>query len=410
MKNQKRVPAVVIYALSVLIVLGISLAIFTLVMKPPSSDLRLMTLFLLITALISGTIGYFAYRLGWLNHLPSIGLALVISYVLSSALTFFNVWLTARLMFASQHDLLLATVLLVFAAGMAVILGFFLSSALTDRVRLLERAAHQVEAGDLAVRVPVNGQDEVARLSASFNQMAAQLEVAAQQQQEVEQLRSDLIAWVGHDLQTPLASIRAILEALADGVVEDPESVQRYLQTAQKDVRALSLLIDDLFQMAQIDAGGLQLNLAQNSIRDLISETLESFSALAKKQEVTLLGSADQNVDPIWMDAGKMGRVLNNLVNNALLHTPPGGTVELNAHRTGSQVEVTVKDSGEGIQPDDLPKIFERFYRSEKSRSRTTGGAGLGLAIAKGIVEAHGGEIEVESEPGKGTQFKFRLP
>ncbi len=409
MNNFSKLPVAARYTLSIVLVLAVSLAIFMALMKPPVADLGLMTLFLLITALVSGLAGFAAYRMGWLNYMPTLRLALLFSYALSSVLTFFNVWLTARLMFASEHDLMLATVLLVFAGGMAMTLGFFLATALTDRIHSLEKASRSLAEGQLSARVPVQGQDEVAALAAAFNQMAAQLEAADQKQREVERLRSDLIAWAGHDLQTPLASIRAVLEALADGVVDDPDSIRRYLQTAQRDVRSLSLLIDDLFQMAQIDAGGLRLDLTPNSLSDLISDTLESFSALAKRQGVTLEGSASADVDPVCMDAPRIGRVLNNLVGNALRHTPAGGRVELRARRAGPRVEVTVADTGEGIRPEDIPHIFERFYRGEKSRSRATGGAGLGLAIARGIVEAHGGQIRLESDP-EGTRFIFFLP
>jgi signal transduction histidine kinase len=210
-------------------------------------------------------------------------------------------------------------------------------------------------------------------------------------------------------LQTPLASIRAVVEALADGVVEDPEMQQRYLRTARKDILSLTALIDDLFQMSQLDAGGLPLDLEYNSLSDLISDTLEEFSHLAENREVSLRGSVSAGVDPVYMDARRIGRVLANLVSNALRHTPSGGTVQVQALRMQDGVMVEVTDTGEGIRPEDLPHIFERFYRGEKSRSRTTGGAGLGLAIAKGIVEAHGGYIDVESLP-ESTRFYFVLP
>ncbi len=410
MNNFSRIPTAARYILSIVVVLAVSLVIFMALMRPPAADLGLVTLFLMVTALVSGLAGFMAYRMGWLNYMPTLRLSLLLIYALSSILTFFNVWLTARLMFASEHDLMLATVLLVFAGGMAMILGLFLASALTNRIHSLEQASRSLAAGQLSVRVPVQGRDEIASLAAAFNQMATQLEAADQKQREVEQLRSDLIAWVGHDLQTPLASIRAILEALADGIVDDPASVQRYLQTAQRDVRSLSLLIDDLFQMAQIDAGGLKLDLTPNSLSDLISDTLESFSALAGRQGVILEGSVSPEVDPVCMDAPRIGRVLNNLVGNAIRHTPAGGRVQLRARRNGPRVEVVVIDSGEGIRPEDIPHIFERFYRGEKSRSRATGGAGLGLAIARGIVEAHGGEIKLEGNPGGGTRFIFSIP
>jgi signal transduction histidine kinase len=188
--------------------------------------------------------------------------------------------------------------------------------------------------------------------------------------------------------------------------------VKRYLLTAQRDVMSLSALIDDLFQMSQLDAGGFPLQSAPSSLSDLVSDTLESFSELAKQQEITLDGEVEQDVDPVLMDTQAIGRVFNNLISNALRHTPSQGRVSVWVRRASSGVDVTVSDTGEGIRPQDIPHIFERFYRGDASRSRNriTSGAGLGLAIARSIVQAHGGDIQVQSEPGKGTQFTFHLP
>jgi signal transduction histidine kinase len=392
------------------VAVAVALGIFNLLMHPPMNEIGLMALFLSITALISVVAGYGTYRLGWINQSPRLSWAILGSSALSALLTFLNVWLTARLMFASAHDLLLATVLLVFAGGISLAFGYFFSEALTQRLARLAEAARAIEQGRLNARVPVNGRDEVAALARTFNEMAAQLETTARKQRELDLLRRDLIAWVGHDLQTPLASIRAMVEALADGMVDDPVTTQRYLRTAQRDIQSLSLLIDDLFQMAQLDAGGLPLQKHVNSLADLLSDALESFSALAAQRGITLSGRAVPNLDPVLMDAPRISRVLANLIGNALRHTPAGGTVQVNAQRSAEGVRVDVEDSGEGIRPDDLPHVFERFYRGEKSRSRATGGAGLGLAIARGIVEAHGGRIGVESAPGQGTRFFFTLP
>ena len=254
------------------------------------------------------------------------------------------------------------------------------------------------------------GRDEVAMLAKSFNRMAEQLQAMDQKQRELENMRRDLIAWVSHDLQTPLTSMRAILEALSDGVVDEPEMVNRYLNTAQRDVRSLSALIDDLFQMAQLDAGGFPLSRAQASLSDLVSDTLESFSELAYRDSITLEGKVEPNVDPVFMDTQAIGRVLNNLISNALRHTSAGGKIHVSARRMVEGVELTVSDTGEGIRAEDIPHIFESFYRGEKSRNRGTGGSGLGLAITRGILRAHGGDIRVESEPGKGTRFIFHIP
>jgi signal transduction histidine kinase len=313
-------------------------------------------------------------------------------------------------MFASEHDLLLATVLLLFAGGIAVSVGYFLSAALTDRIVNLSRAAEELARGRLSARVIVQGKDELARLAKTFNEMACQLEATVEKQRELDLLRRNLLAWVGHDLRTPLSSIRAIVEALADGVVDDPETVDRYLRTARREIRSLSTLIDDLFELAQIEAGGLRLDVSPNSLSDLVSDTLESFSELAARKSVRLKGGVDPDVDPVRVDARQIGRVLSNLLGNALQHTPAGGAVQIQVRRVAAGVQVEVRDTGTGIHAEDLPHVFERFYRGEKSRSRATGGAGLGLAIAKGIVEAHSGEIDVQSAPGEGTCFLFTLP
>jgi len=397
-------------AIGILLIVLVSLGIFMLLMSPPFNELALMALFLSITAFVSALAGYAAYRFGWVRLSPTLRWTLLAGYALASLLTFFNVWFSAQLMFASNHDLTLAIVLLLFASGIAMILGYFLSTTVTERILSLKEAAEKIAAGNLETRVPVSGRDELSALAVSFNQMAGQLQTADQKQRELETLRRDLVAWASHDLQTPLTSMRAILEALADGVVDDPEIVKRYLTTAQRDVMSLSALIDDLFQMSQLDTGGFPLNRTPSSLNDLVSDTLESFSELAYRESVKLDGHVEPHVDPVLMDTQAIGRVLNNLVGNALRHTRSGGAIEVRVWRTGRGVEVSVRDTGEGIRAEDLPHIFERFYRGEKSRNRGTGGAGLGLAIARGIVRAHGGEIRVESQVGKGTQFTFNIP
>jgi signal transduction histidine kinase len=410
MKNTlSQTPLVARFAIGILLIVAISLGVFTIIMLPPMSELGLMALYLGITALVSALIGYVAYRFGWINYSPTLRWTLLGGYALASILTFFNVWFSAQMMFASNHDLLLAIVLLIFAGGMAMVLGYFLSTTITDRIHELQDAAEKLSKGDLKTRVPSQGRDEVSRLANSFNQMAEQLQAADKKQRDLDNMRRDLIAWVSHDLQTPLASMRAILEAVSDGVVDDPETVKRYLNTAQRDVRNLSVLIDDLFQMAQLDAGGFPLNKDRSSLSDLVSDTLESFTELAKQQEIILEGNVDPDVDPVNMDTQAVGRVLNNLISNALRHSSRG-RVSVWVRRSDLGAEVTISDTGEGIREDDLHQIFERFFRGEKSRNRGTGGAGLGLAIARGIVRAHGGDIKVESQIGKGTQFTFHIP
>jgi signal transduction histidine kinase len=398
------------FLLAVLCVAILALVIFYLAMQPRGSDLQLMALFLTTTSVITLFVGYVAYRLGWISRAPSLRWALISTYLISSMLTFVNVWLTARLMFVSEHDLLLGTILLGFASGIALALGYFFTETLMTRITKLKGTVREVRRGALEARAEIDGQDEITELAEAFNSMVAQMETVVKKQQELDALRKDLITWVGHDLQTPLASIRAIVEALADGVVDDPATRTRYLNSAKHDIQSLSNLIDDLFELAQLDAGGLRLDIQTNSLSDLISDTLESFSARAHEMGIKLTGEIDENVDPVRMDVSRIGRVLNNLMSNALRHTPAKGEIHLSAKPTDGSVEVEVRDTGEGFSEEDLPHLFERFYRGEKSRNKATGGVGLGLAIAKGLVEAHGGKIWADLLSESGSRFVFTLP
>jgi signal transduction histidine kinase len=173
---------------------------------------------------------------------------------------------------------------------------------------------------------------------------------------------------------------------------------------------ALNALINDLFELAQLEAGGPLLQFESHSLRDLISDTLEAFRPVAEKRRVALEGEVGEDLDPVWMNSAKIGRVLSNLINNALQYTPEGGKVHVQALRNGEGVEVVVKDSGPGFAEKDISRIFEKFYRGEQARSRATGGAGLGLAIARGIVEAHGGKMWAENGDDSGAVVGFSLP
>jgi signal transduction histidine kinase len=397
------------FILALLIILTLSVIGFYIVFQPPLDEVWLITGFLLITTIISAVAGYAAYRLGWMNRSPNIRTALLGSYALATLLTFINVWLTARLMFTDQHDLLLGTVLLIFAGAIAMALGYLLSSSFLDRIQSLDQAAKKIASGNLSSRVPIAGRDELADLAQTFNDMASQLQESAEKRKELESLRKELITWIGHDLQTPLTSISAIIEALADGMVQDKETEQRYYNTAKKNISALSHLIDDMFQMAQIDAGGLELNIESVSISDLISDTLESFTELARHKEITLQGSVAPDLGEARIDAQRINRVLTNLIDNAIRHTPDYGRVEVRANKAAQEIIVDVIDNGEGIPPENLPHIFDLFYHGEVSQRSSTSGTGLGLAISKGIIDAHGGEIMVYSQPGQ-TRFTFIIP
>ncbi|MBA3943585.1 MAG: HAMP domain-containing protein [Herpetosiphonaceae bacterium] len=319
----------------------------------------------------------------------------------------------ARAMFISTHDLTLLLLIVLFAALLAVGWSLLYAVPLARRIERVRSATADFAVGKLDTTLPVQGHDEIALLASDFNRMAGTLREIADQEHALEQSRRDLIAAVSHDLRTPLAATQALIEALADGMVDDPATEERYLRSAQRQIGHLSQLVDDLFELAQIDAGVLRVTLEQASLHDLLSDTLQSFQPQAQERGVRLVGEVAGDIDPVLMSPPKLQRVLHNLIGNALRHTPSDGTIFLRAAAQGRMVEVEVQDTGEGISPDDLPHVFERAFRGERSRTRAiaepTSSAGLGLTIAKGLVEAQGGTIAVWSEPGAGTRFAFTL-
>lgn len=409
----KRYSRLISYLLGILTVLLLTVALIQLIMHPPAEDLLYLALYLSFTSLVSAVIGFLFHRLGWWRRLPRLSYALILGYILAGGLTLFNVWVTARLMFINQHDLALGSLLLIFAGGISVVFGFFISNTITQALGNLVEGAAQLSQGDFSTRVSVNGNDEIAQLARAFNEMSARLEQAAENERALDETRRNLVAWASHDLRTPLTSLRVMMAALVDGVVDDPETISRYLRQSQNEINRMSKLLDDLFELAQLDAGFQDLDFEWISLSDLISDTLESFAARADAQEINLEGHVDPQVDLVWATPEKLSRILDNLLSNALRYTPQDGTIHLSAKAEENATVVTVKDSGSGIVPKDLPFIFDRFYRGEKSRMRDKGessSVGLGLAIVKGLVEAHGGEISVQSKPGEGTEFQFGLP
>jgi signal transduction histidine kinase len=217
------------------------------------------------------------------------------------------------------------------------------------------------------------------------------------------------VAWVSHDLRTPLAGMRAMAEALEDGVVDDTETARRYLNQIRLEVDRLSEMVDDLFELSRIHAGALRLSRSRIGLADLVADALAGAEPLARAKGVELRGQADEVV-PVEADAGALGRALRNLIGNAIRHTPADGSVWVRAGADGDHARLSVADGCGGIPEADLPRVFDIAFRGEAARTPTPeGGAGLGLAIARGIVEAHDGAVDVVNE-GPGCRFDIRLP
>ena len=398
-----------------LLFLAVSLAAALLAAMPlglPTADLPLVAALLAGAGGGGGLLALLLIRPAVLGRLGGVRAQLVGAGLVGTLLLLGMMLAGARAMFLSGHDLSLLLTMLVFAAVLSVGFNLLCARPLADRIGRLREGTARIAAGDLESEVPVEGHDEVAGLAEDFNRMALALGAAAEREREMEKTRRDLIAAVSHDLRTPLASTRALIEAVADGVAADPEAEARYLSSARRELAHLSRLVDDLFELARIDAGVLQLTMEAASLHDLISDTISSFKPQADNRGIRLVGEVSGDVDPVLANPPRLQRVLHNLVSNALRHTPADGTVALRAARQGVEVRVEVSDTGEGIAPEDLPRVFERSFRAERSRSRASDddpGAGLGLAIARGLVEAHGGTMDVESGPDRGSRFRFTL-
>jgi signal transduction histidine kinase len=282
------------------------------------------------------------------------------------------------------------------SATAAVGAGLLLAGWTSQSLRRVGDASAELAAGDLSARAPTGGPSEIANLADGFNAMAASIE-------QLFDARRELVAWASHDLRTPLASMQAMIEAIEDGLAE-PED---YLPTLREQVRTLTLLVDDLFELARIDAGALTLELQQLPVAGLVDSTIRLLRPEAAARNVDLFVHADGETTA-RVAPDKIERVLFNLVTNALRHTPSDGAVAVNVARRDSDVLVSVEDTGAGLEPEAINRMFERFWRADRARSAA--GMGLGLAIARGLVEAHGGMIWAENCSQGGARVSFTLP
>ena len=286
-------------------------------------------------------------------------------------------------------------------AGVAALLvGTLLFVAIMRPLRRLRVAAGQVAAGDLSVRVPVTGRDELGALAEAFNHMAAGLE----QQQH---LRQQMVADIAHELRTPISIIQGSLEAMLDGVLK-PEPVE--LREVYAETRRLARLVEDLRMLSLADAGQLTLARSPVNLAETVERVVGRMTPLAEVRQIALRAEVAEPAPLIEADSDRLAQVLTNLIDNALRYTPSGGHVTVRLAQEDSKLKITVADDGPGIPEEDLPFIFERFWRGDKSRSRHSGGSGIGLAIVKQLVELHGGTVEVASQVGKGSTFTVSLP
>jgi signal transduction histidine kinase len=346
-----------------------------------------------VVALATLTVGLgLAYLL---RLLPTVRLQLAGLAVLAVLLPLGAVLLSGWVMFHMGDDVKILAVTAA-SALTAIVAALVVARSIANSVDRVREASAELARGNLEARAPEAGPAEVAELAGAFNEMGENL-------QRLFDSRRELVAWASHDLRTPLANMQAMLEALEDGLGEPEE----YLPALGEQVRVLSQLVDDLFELARIDADALTLELRQLPVAPIVSSSLRGVEAEARLRHVSLASEVDNDVTATFAP-DKVERVLMNLLTNALRHTPSDGAVAVRVELLAGEVRVAVEDTGDGLDVEVRARMFERFWRGD--RSRTTRGAGLGLAIARGLVEAHGGRIWAEDREGGGARVCFTLP
>ena len=332
--------------------------------------------------------------------------------LVTSAATAAGVAGAAQAMFVSAHDLHALVVVLCAAGTVGAVVALTLARRLVAGTRSLEALAARIGEGDglVETRSARSGaSEELASLAARLEESAARLHEARGRERALESSRRELVAWVSHDLRTPLAGIRAMSEALEDGVVEDPAEVARYHTTIRRETERLSALVDDLFELSRIQAAAIELSVQRVSLRDVVSDAVATVTASARAKQVALRGATGAPSPVVEASVPELLRVVRNLLDNAIRHSPAGGEVVVETGGDGAHAWVTVCDSCGGIPDEDLDRVFDLAFRGDRARTPVDPGGGLGLAIARGLVEAHDGDICVENA-GSGCRFTVRLP
>jgi signal transduction histidine kinase len=286
------------------------------------------------------------------------------------------------------------------AVALGTLLVSLLSRRLLSPVKNLGDAAQRLGQGDLTRRVQPEGAGEFQQLALAFNSMATNLEDAERQ-------RRNLVADVAHELRTPVSNIQGYLEALKDGLLQPDEGT---IETIHGQVIHLGLLVEDLRLLAQAEAGALKLHRTPGRMPDVLRGCVDAVQPRAEAKGISVSLEADTAIPLVDMDSTRISQVVNNLLENAIIHTPEGGSVTVTAGAANGMVQVAVSDTGTGIPREDLERVFERFFRADPSRDRATGGVGLGLTIAKQLIEAHGGSISVDNVVPTGARFVIELP
>ncbi|MFF3461870.1 sensor histidine kinase [Streptomyces sp. NPDC002619] len=365
------------------------------------NDMLLMALYAFLGAVAAGAAGAGAL---WLLRRRSLTASLTVVASVAVAAMFAGTLLVAWAMFLSPHDLKVVTTVVAMATVVSLATALLLGRWVVARSRELQLAARSFGDGGSFAAPDGPATAELSALSRELAATSARLAESRDRERALETSRRELVAWISHDLRTPLAGLRAMSEALEDGVAADPE---RYLKQIRTEVERLNDMVGDLFELSRIHAGTLALSPSRMSLYDLVGDALAGADPLARELGVRLVGESIEPV-PVEVDGKEMSRVLGNLLVNAIRRTPADGTVAVAAERRPEGVVLSVTDGCGGIPEEDLPRVFDTGWRGTHARTPPAG-AGLGLAIVRGIVEAHQGRASVHNIPG-GCRFEVTLP
>ncbi|HWF36713.1 MAG TPA: HAMP domain-containing sensor histidine kinase [Solirubrobacteraceae bacterium] len=312
------------------------------------------------------------------------------------------------LMFASSHDVELVALIVVFVGVIAVVAGQRLAAAIIHDVEAVRDGLTAVGRGERELRIATTGSDELRELADAANAMIEQLHAEEAARDQSDAARRGLVAAVSHDLRTPITSLRLLADAVGDDIV-DEDTRRSYLDRMRTHIDALGALIDDLFELSRLEAGDIRWSLERVPLRELVGETVAAMRVQADLKGVAVHAEVPLELGPARANPEKLQRVLFNLIQNAIRHTPADGSVVVRAEPVADRIEIEVADTGDGIATPDRDQVFEAFYRGGADASRTSAGAGLGLAVSRAIVEAHGGTIWLPDSPA-GTRVRFSLP
>jgi len=344
----------------------------------------------------------------WLLRSSSIGTQVAVVALTSIVAVGAGAATAAGRMFFSAHDLHSLLVVLLAAGTMGVVIALLLGRRVARASAVLGDATRRIGEGEVVTSVDAPA-GEFADLARRLQETSEKLDAARRRERALDLSRRELIAWVSHDLRTPLAGIRAMAEALEDGIVDDAATVERYHRAMRIETDRLAGLVDDLFELSRINAGALRLQMERASLGDLVSDAIATASVTAESRGVRLQGRLTTEAPEVDLSVPDMARVLRNLLENAIRHTPSDGAVVVEAGVEDEHAYVSVADMCGGISEPDIGRVFDVAFRGASARTPDDGGAGLGLAIARGIVQAHHGQINVRNE-GSGCRFTVRLP